>query len=177
MRSDLVTRETSETASASSPDGPAARPSPAGGWPTRGSSPPHWAKPANAADWRPCSPGGRPAGCSTAGGNGCADRARIAGRTGGTYVVGFGSWAAPRDNAHVGVQSLRPQSSVAEENPVEENQCAPGGEENPVEEYQEEEDPPKKTTSSRRRDHCTFRTAMTSTSGHQSGFSNLDSMR
>ncbi len=106
MRSDLVTRETSGPASASSPDGPAARPSPAGGWPTRGSSPSPWAKPANAAGWRPCSPGGKPAGCSISGGNGCAGRARIAGRSGGTYVVGLGSWAAPGQTAHVGSDSV-----------------------------------------------------------------------
>jgi hypothetical protein len=72
---------------------------------------------------------------STSGGSGSADRARIAVRNGGTYVVGVGAWATPENE--------RPCSAG----------CRPAPEENPREEDQEtaeedllfsplEEDPP-----------------------------------
>ena len=111
--SDLVTRQTSSAASASNPDEPVARPSPAGGWLPRGNSLCLWAKPASAAGRRPCWPAGKPVDCNASGGNGCAGQDRIVGRSGGTCVVGFGSWAAPKRTAHPGVRNDRtPQTST-----------------------------------------------------------------
>ena len=94
--SDLVTRATSGVAAASSPDGPGARPAPAGDWPNPGSSCGPWARPATAAGWRPCWPAGKPVGYSISGGNGYAGRARITGDNGGTCVVWLNSWGCSK---------------------------------------------------------------------------------
>ena len=106
-RSDLVTRQTSGVGSASSPDGPVARPAPAGHWLTPGSSLCHWAKPASAAGWPPCWPFGKPAGYNTSGGDGYAGRVRTIGRSGGTYVVHLNSWVAPKSPSnHVPLRAV-----------------------------------------------------------------------
>ena len=112
-------------------------PAPAAGWPARGSSPAPWPRPASAAGWRSCWPGGRQAGGSISGGNGYAGPARIAARSGSTCVVGFGSWAAPKRTAHLAAHTGGAPATLS----AKKTQKQPkktglhrGGEENPKEE-------------------------------------------
>ena len=128
------------------------------GWPARGSSPGPWARPASAAGWRPCWPGGRPAGGSISGGSGYAGRARIAVRSGGTYVVGVRVMGGSKTAAaHRCRRHRRPPKKIQrEEDPgtAEEDRFTQRGGRRPSR---------RRPTFSNRLIHCTFRTAMTST--------------
>ena len=109
----LVTRQRSGGGSgASSPDGPGARPAPAGRWPSRGSSPVPWARPASVAGW----PGGRRAGSSAADAGGCAGLGRITGRSCSTCAAGWRSWSWP-DRNHLGPEEDAPEEDPREEEP------------------------------------------------------------
>jgi hypothetical protein len=76
--------------------------------------------PATGADWRSCWLAGTKAASSAFGASGSAGPVRIAVRNGGTYVVGVGAWATPKQEQPCSA-GRRP---APEENPWEEDQEA-----------------------------------------------------